>query len=740
MHGMSRSEIWNWFKFSTPAKSKAKKPDESDKNLVKVKAVLDIEGDRIIIGMWGGHESMPCGVYYMTPSGEHWWSKNGKWQRGKVVYMPKDWFEYWKPYPRNKYRWIGDAKTVIGSWVKSHFGDQPFYHDWKDDPIDVLDDIERNLSSIKRYRTNQRRRSRITDWVHTIPDLPPDFGEWAGRVAFKDVHYAIGKKGSTEYICTSCRQKIHADGWKNNKWYSCPVCDARVQARKGNGCFRDAHERVSVYIPHKDMDGRPCVVMVTLYAEKRWRAEGESLGFAPARVAILPKNGTTCEHGLICYHHGCDTWDSVNKWGFKCSDHYLYPFEPKILTGTYYEDIDKVLLAASMRGWKLNWDNFMYCRSRAHVFEYLIKGGFERLVKENAGGRYTGGAILKWRGENAEEVLLIDRQRINRLKAANGGSRYLDWLRADFMCGFKLKEETLKWLEKNITPTEMAFALELPGMTVERAANYIKKQIDLNPTYRSYYGTTRAEGVAQLWRDYLGVAKTLGIDLTMEYNFKPKNLKARHDELNELLSIKKRQEQMEAEKAALAEKAERMEAKYPQVAPVCEKIKEIYEYSDETYSVIVPANAWEVMQEGVLLGHCTSRDEENVYLERIERETSYIMFLRKNQDRDRPWYTMEVEPGGNVIQLRTYGDKEGEDRAEAKAFLGKWRRKIAKRCGQGELTKAKRSREELLKYWDGLRVNGNIIRRGYLQGKLLVDVLQADYKELNGELPKEEVG
>ena len=46
----------------------------------------------------------------------------------------------------------------------------------------------------------------------------------------------------------------------------------------------------------------------------------------------------------------------------------------------------------------------------------------------------------------------------------------------------------------------------------------------------------------------------------------------------------------------------------------------------------------------------------------------------------------------------------------------------------------------LLKYWGDLTKNGNVIRGGYLKGSLLVDVLQADYKELNGELPKEEVG
>ena len=208
--------------------------------------------------------------------------------------------------------------------------------------------------------------------------------------------------------------------------------------------------------------------------------------------------------------------------------------------------------------------------------------------------------------------------------------------------------------------------------------------------------------------------------------------------------MKERKKQAKADAARLKKQAGAMEDKYPGVAPVCAKIKKIYEWTGEGYSVLVPAGAWDIMQEGVLLGHCSAREDDNVYLERIEQETSYIMFLRKNDKKDSPWYTMEVEPGGNVIQLRTYGDDDGKhkyhDRDEAKAALHIWRREIAKRLGQGEITKVQKSREMLLKYWDGLQKNGNIIRGGYLKDQLLVDVLRADYKELNGELPEVAVG
>ena len=109
------------------------------------------------------------------------------------------------------------------------------------------------------------------------------------------------------------------------------------------------------------------------------------------------------------------------------------------------------------------------------------------------------------------------------------------------------------------------------------------------------------------------------------------------------------------------------------------------------------------------------------------------MFLRKSAHRTAPWYTMEVEPGGAVRQLRTYGDDEGTDREEAKAFLKKWRREVAKRIGQSEREAAEISREKRLAEFEELRRNGNIIRNGKLAGKLLVEVLEADFREYNEE-------
>jgi hypothetical protein len=492
------------------------------------------------------------------------------------------------------------------------------------------------------------------------------------------------------------------------------------------------------------MKGEDRVAMVTVYMSKRWGAEGEALTKSACRILLIPTDGSAVYENEIYYDHGCFTWSDINSCGFRTAAQYLYMPDERVLRGTVYEDMLRPVAAASARGWRLNYDYLMLADGsiKANAFEYLIKGGFKKLTAELASYRYDHSDV-NWRGDKADEVLRMNGQSRARMRKADGGVKYARWLRTVEICGYKISDDTMEWLARNLTPTETAKFLKgdlCPPMSVEKIVNYVKKQMKLGAPARSWYYGTKAGALVQSWWDYLGMAKTLGLDLSLESVYKPKNLKERHDELAQIIAMQEREKQAKAKEEELRQQAKNMEAKYPQVAPTCARIRELYEWGDEAYTVVIPSGAWEIMQEGVLLGHCTSRGDQNIYLERIEQETSYIMFLRKAEKPDSPWYTMEVEPGGNVIQLRTYGDKEGEDRAEAKAFLHKWRREIAKRLDRGELTKAQKSKEMLLKYWEGLKANGNIIRGGALKGKLLVDVLQADYQELNGNLPEESVG
>lgn len=761
---MKRKGLWDWLEANRPGDKTLKalkKAMAKEKNCYchnHVAARAEVMDGNLVIGVYWGEDGSPYGIYYMNPSGNHHYSKDGKkWTVDKLRYIPVGGYDWYSSPDTVKWFWMGTDEDTVHAWISANEALQEAdgsSHGTAERRIDV---IEKNLSWVRAKNARKRRITKITDYVNRILIAPEGVDPgWVNDTVFGGKHYAfmdhaVGtrKDKVRRFYCSACSGTVDAP-WKHNKTETCPLCGAVLKVSK-TIFQRVQFERVSYFYRDFDMKGRLALVMVTANVKKVWRGGSEAVSWrSPLRVLTSPldyKWGNWAAETFL-YYNQWDGWSDRNSDYFRTSAGYIYLPDPDVLKDTYYEDMLRPNVAIAEQGWRINYDHLLMKDGSivAGVYEMLARGGYYRLCRELVRGVYYDEDSPNWRGKNAGEVLGIGGQNRARLRKLDGGTRMIRWLKISEKCGYKLTDEELTWLSKSLDEGDVKKIMNhkhLPRMGITSIINYLRKQVKKGGIPRDYYRSTGQAAVA-LWLDYLDMAASMKLDLSRDSVYKPANLRERHDELAEIRAMKERERQAKADAARLRKQAKAMEDKYPGVAPVCAKIKEIYEWTGDGYSVLVPAGAWDIMQEGVLLGHCSAREDDNVYLERIEQETSYIMFLRKNDKKDSPWYTMEVEPGGNVIQLRTYGDDDGKhkyhDRDEAKAALSSWRREIAKRLGQGEITKAQKSREMLLKYWDGLQKNGNIIRGGYLKGSLLVDVLQADYKELNGELPEVAVG
>ena len=157
----------------------------------------------------------------------------------------------------------------------------------------------------------------------------------------------------------------------------------------------------------------------------------------------------------------------------------------------------------------------------------------------------------------------------------------------------------------------------------------------------------------------------------------------------------------------------------------------------------MPSGIEDIIYEGYTLSHCTFRTER--YYGRILSRESYILFLRRNEDPEIPWYTLEVEPSGVVRQKRTFGDDQDSSIDEINKFLREWQKVVQSRLTAADKRLGAKSREERLRGFDELRKNKTIVRTGYLTGKLLADVLEADLLDISFEAEgeaktKEKVG
>ena len=749
---MQRAEMWEYFRQrKVPADKIGSKKDDKDKARKHIKYECIVNGDRLIIGQWRclgqidtkvlkngkkktfkSRDAELIGVYYMTPAGLTNVTRDGaEWSAGKVQYIALGGWNYytaWNTYGY-KFQCIGGKDEAL-SWLREHWGDCSWYYSYNDDVLDTVERVEDHMSMQRRMNAEQRRIKKWSDWANGLPPLPSDFEAWAREVAFCNAEYAFGKKGSDVYYCTACGKTHTQKTWKHRGRYECSRTGKRIKCEKVDQNGIERRERLMIVQSHKTISGEICSVVRHFTAWMRWGMTGSVLSIRPDAVLVLRLDGSTVVCGDdIVYNLGVDKWDVRNPVGFQHGRCYCYP-DVSALAGTAYANIG--IDAAAGKGWKLHYNNLMRGWYDEPRMEYLIKGNFRQLVDDITS--FNGHSVSLFKGGKVQEVLGIDGQGVARLRQADGGVYYLDWLRAMYMSygitkdkdkgGLKIihgkiSEAAIKFFcDKKIMPHSVAFALNL-GMSPEQIANYLSKNHGYTLKDCSWAGN-KEHVVIRQWQDYLSMAEKLKLDVSRESVYKPKNLRERHDELTELIN---------ANKARL--EAERVEAEYPAIKPVCEKIKSLYEWGDGEYEVIVPEGAAEIQREGRLLRHCVGTTDR--YFDRIAEEESYIMFLRKSASPTSPWYTMEVEPGGAVRQLRTFGDDEGADRNEAKAFLKKWRAEIAKRVGQAEREAAQVSREKRLAEFEELRRNGNIIRNGKLAGKLLVEVLEADFKEYNEE-------
>lgn len=182
------------------------------------------------------------------------------------------------------------------------------------------------------------------------------------------------------------------------------------------------------------------------------------------------------------------------------------------------------------------------------------------------------------------------------------------------------------------------------------------------------------------------------------------------------------------EEKELEERIAEIEKLYPKIADVYQEIFWKYQYQNQEYAIVAPKSAADIVREGTALHHCVDKGES--YFERIGNQETYILFLRRSQEMGTPYYTLEVEPGGAVRQLRTEYDRQDKEISKIKEFLCGWQGVVRKKMTEkdwalAEISRGKREgeleklREEAVIIWDGN------------QRRLLADVLEEDLLELS---------
>ena len=570
----------------------------------------------------------------------------------------------------NHYAWINDKWTTcrldnVARMCKNlpvekeayYWSNKEFIWNTKEDKQRVtdfldscdVDDYETNLSEIKRARANKRKSERIEKEMSDVPCVTEDMERWLDEKVFPG-HILFSKREGkgTAYICTACKRSGSVkEKWKHKEIVHCPKCN---QVASVNNRQKQKVEHAPVVILQKCNNRW---VERQFKAVCRWSKEGKVIELFEQCRAIIPMGKT---YGKVYYgtinnadEFEQDFWDK-NPAGKRFSPSYLYPGNLKeVLPCGNLERSGMDILAD--KGKKFYVNRYIMCFHARRYWEYLVKSGLYELVTELCNGYWWGElSIHSAKARNLKELLMVDGNRVNRMKQIDGGVNELEWLQYEQKQGIKISKESLEWLsKKKMTLSECKEILNDLG-SVNKMVNYLKKQ-KIAPSK-----------VITTWRDYLRMALLEGYDTRDSIVRFPKDLKLRHDQLAERRNEKENKERLNK----YAEIDKQIQERLPEVRR--------YFYEDDTYMIIPAGKCKELMKEGRELHHCVGASD--FYMKKMAAGETWILFLRKKEDLEKAYYTVEINlKTDKIIQFYSEFDRQPDKKVIGK-FLNKYTKRL----------------------------------------------------------------
>ena len=593
-----------------------------------------------------------------------------------------------------------------------------------------------------------------------MPEIPAHVYEQIDKGFHKYLFFETVKRGHRRYTCTACHESfdegelvlkdlMSAEDFAlfhavHNDEAECPLCGARATVKNVKIC--DVSKLwetncVAVFVAN----GHDDVWIRAIYADRGYRYKnatgetvnylhGKTLHFECARYHLTPghyEHWKSWGQGrpLVRENYATEPF----KWNHGC---YVEGYEYRIAWVTDLKDT--FLCYHGMDSYYLINQPIRYlCHYAEHPqLEMLLRLKHSAIVSEVVMENRENVSLVDWSAKKPWDLFRLPK------------AEYNEWAKYRFdldVCKIfkrihgkgKRDWERAKELEQNFHNLKGAYGFIAKArklnVPVRELMNYINRV-----QQSSGGGCWHCPGIGlreayTLWGDYIALAEKAG--KLASASPMPKDLKAEHDKMLEAKKIaeerKARRQWVERRKARMdaAQKEGKLyERRYKGVRPFYKTVQK-YAYKGEKYAVLVPTCIGDILFDAMELSHCVYRAPER-YLDRIRSGESFLLFVRRARTPNIPYYTIEVEPGGTVRQLRTVNDHQDKHVDELRTFLTEWQVQLQDKLTPKEREAAEKSRELRIEDYTTLRRNKVEVHNGFLRGQLLADVLEADLLEV----------
>lgn len=444
--------------------------------------------------------------------------------------------------------------------------------------------------------------------------------------AFSQFHYAFRLPKTKEYICSHCgHTTVNENKFKQGDLMMCEKCwnTLRVYNLRSNTNYSDLKRNGVVELYQRYGNEFLMRKYFCTVSYNRYQAD---YTLSIAQIALTDgKNIIKWKKDYENYWQGELKWVKSNYGTLSMYQTYtvykLYtePFADMILNSDVrYSKLDIAVLPE-----RFELENIVTYRKYPFI-ENLWKSGMTELVRgylNDAPGKIETRCFLKhhrafMKGKNPTMRDLSELRQVQKV---------LDWVNLDILWNaLKSRALTYNW------KYEMTQVVENDNQ-VPKLLKYLTKQ---RTDIRQYH-------------DYIRMMKQMGAD-TERY---PKDFKESHDRATQRFN---------------SVKLELNQAKYDEIKPSLDGLK----FYSMGYVIAPPDTLAEIVQEGQTLSHCVGS-----YIERVVNNETNILFVRKVQALDKPFYTLEFKDG-RVVQCRGY--KNESMTPEVQMFVDTWLNQIHK--------------------------------------------------------------
>ncbi|MBR3868977.1 MAG: PcfJ domain-containing protein [Clostridia bacterium] len=530
--------------------------------------------------------------------------------------------------------------------------------------------------------------------MNSIPELPEDFEAWVRNIPLRNSKYLFKftENGKRKGYCTHCEKIVSLDHTdyrtftdedrmnlynKHNERGHCPSCRTNVTFKdnyRGKGKIYDFAKAIIL----QRINNIACFRFFDLVRNY------ENCNCSPVNTQIMEeirlfldisenkaemwKRNVSYADKYTARYYGCSIcevvnysdWYKMNRVNVNLTRYWDSSFYNIEELNTLFGDTDFKYcdLDAYENNSSYQYRNYIkyittFCKY-PKVVEFLMKAGYAKLFCEYLS--YPTHHIFNMRAKTTEKLFKLSKAHIKYFKNCDKkcDCDNLSYLQELEKAGYK--EDVLRFLYEKSSSWELEsyWKTILKYTTIKKTVNYLEKQHRVT------------ELPARWYADYIKDCEKLGYDLAESAVLFPRDLFEAHTRTIELIRA-----QEEALRTAKAKQQKIDSAK--KTAEINNDIKKRFKELNKKYEFhsnglfIRPAmSVKEIKNEGETQHICVGSDTQN-YIKNHAAGIAFILFVRKESEPDKPFYTVEITKSDYVAQCR--GAHNQGKTEEVQAFM-----------------------------------------------------------------------